>query len=97
MATSKEPAADQSRAEWLAEKARSTECSFKVVVQVRDDRVWVGTFYGPDDKTEKIGVYETFPRPDGKTHADCVARAMSKAVKWVPEDFSGDARPVSDW
>lgn len=82
---------------WAAFKKENTECSFKVVVQVRSDRVWVGTFYGTKDETGTVGSYETFPRPEGKTHRECVARALQKASKWVPEDFSGAGVVVSDW
>lgn len=82
---------------WESFKRESTECSFKVVVQVRSDRVWVGTFFGPTDTTDNIGNYETFPRPAGKTHQDCVVRALQRAAKWVPEDFQAEHVAVSDW
>lgn len=83
--------------DWTEFKKQATECSFKIVVQVRADRVWVGTFYGLKDETTTPGSYETFPRPDGKTHRECVTRALQKAAKWVPEDYSGEGVVVSDW
>jgi len=84
-------------AAWLAEKKLTTEVSLKVVVQVRDNRVWVGTFYGTGDSTDHPGTYETFPRPDGKTHQECVSRALGKALKWIPTDFSQAGQVASDW
>lgn len=83
--------------DWEAYKKEATECSFKLVVQVRRDRVWVGSYYGLKDETDTVGSYESFPRPEGKTHRDCVLRALSKASKWVPEDFGNVGPVVSDW
>jgi hypothetical protein len=82
---------------WEDYKKEATECAFKVVVQVRADRVWVGTYYGLKDATDTVGAYETFPRPADKSHVQCVARALQKASKWVPEDFGGEGVVVSDW
>lgn len=97
--TAAAPRAEEGQANdaWLAEKKLSTECAFKVVIQVRADRVWVGSFYGLKDDTSTPGTYETFPRPAGKTHQDCVLRALQRASKWVPGDFGGTGMVASDW
>lgn len=83
--------------DWAKFKKEATEASFKVVVQVRKDRVWVGTFFGPNDETSTVGNFETFPRPAGKTHQECVVRALSRAAKWAPSDFDAESVAVSDW
>lgn len=97
MTAGQKAAADSSPDDWAARRKLTTECAFKMVIQVRADKVWVGTFYGDSDETSTIGTYETFPRPAEKTHAQCVARAIQKASKWVPEDFSKQGVVVSDW
>jgi len=83
--------------EWARKLDRTTEASFKIVVQVMVDRVWVAAFFGPGRDSKFPGQSLSFGRPPGKTATECTKRALKLIGTPVPEDLSAPIAGGDDW
>jgi hypothetical protein len=88
---------------WRQYQDSTQEATFKIVIQVYEDKVWAGAFYGPGSDSKIKGETLTFQRPASKTPSDCVEKALrtiAGAQKWsgwtVPANLTIDSG-ADDW